>query len=105
MITSSTAGVALGRALTDNLLLLENLASQNLFDTETPSSGGSAMKLVRYRCTASSTSGHWVKWNKLDFASKDSFRYDSGSGNKVYILQEGIYHVSHHFGIYGTNNQ
>merc|ERR1711988_2014149 len=99
-------GVAIGRALTDNLLLLENLATQNLFDVES-AEAGSSLSVARYRCTqsfGSRSQSHWVKWNVLDFGSKNAFEYNSGTGNRIYIKQDGIYHMSMHFMIDANAN-
>merc|ERR1712167_500342 len=74
---SASTGVSLGRALTDSLLLLENLAQQN---EEAKSSvavmGSPKRRLLRVKQTTSSGqgNGHWAIWNSHTFQTKDAFR-------------------------------
>merc|ERR1712139_559276 len=100
---SASTGVSLGRALTDSLLLLENLAQQN---EEAKSSvavmGSPKRRLLRVKQTTSSGqgNGHWAIWNSHTFQTKDAFR--TTNNRNWYFNEEGIFFVAASWAVVGS---
>jgi len=102
---SASTGVSLGRALTDSLLLLENLAQQN----EESQGGGSVSvsgfrRLLRARQTTTSGQdrGGWTNWNDITFQTPSAFTI---SNRRFQVNQPGIFYVSAYFAVVGGGNR